>query len=193
MNFRRLVLNLCLLTTVSCAYFSCFNSYKSNNQKLYQPPFSQQVKQTFKYKGRFVILSGYQSYYGNFIWIKNKDYQQLELNSILGSTIAKIIISDSKYILQLKNKIYTQHLNKEHNFDLAKYYLGFDLPLQYIYYWIQGFPLPQYHSQLLTNGFTQQGWQIEYLQYKADTPTVIKLIDHKKLVIKIFNQTSNIK
>jgi outer membrane biogenesis lipoprotein LolB len=79
-------------------------------------------------------------------------------------------------------------LDDSHYGDLTKLlkdYLGFEIPLQYMHYWVQGVPLPQYHiDQQLTDGFMQQSWKVEYLQYKNGKPTITK-ITRDKLMIKL--------
>jgi outer membrane lipoprotein LolB len=180
-----------LLLTTSCAFL--FDK-QVKEVKPYKKP--QQVDIVFKYTGRFVISTESESYYGTFTWVKNDDNQQLELRSVLGNTVAKIDITKQANVLQVQDKIYRQDFNTKsdssepvsHNEDLntlLKQYLGFEIPLQYMHYWVQGLPLPQYHiDQAITDGFIQQNWKVEYLQYKDNKPTIVK-ITRDKLMIKL--------
>ena len=183
--------SLLLIMTTSCAFL--FDK-QVKEVKPYKKP--QQIDNSFKYNGRFVISTESESYYGTFTWMKNDDIQQLELKSVLGNTVAKIDINKQANILQVQDKIYRQDFNTKlnssepiiHNDDLTvllKQYLGFEIPLQYMHYWVQGVPLAQYHiDQALTDGFIQQGWTVEYLQYKDNKPVIIK-ITRDKLMIKL--------
>ena len=179
-HFKTFFVLFFLILLNGCAFFWNSNPIAAPKSYSYMSPV---ITRNFNYKGRFVVTNRHEVYYGNFVWIKDSDKQDLELQSILGNTIAKININKQYITISLHNKIYKQQIQKLNNnyYDnaisqLMKQNLGFEIPIQYMYYWVEGVPLPQYHiEQYMNNGFCQQGWKIEYEQYTATKPVIIRM------------------
>ena len=163
----------------SCASFYDVNVTKSQTYK--QPD---KLLDNFSLSGRFLIKNSSNSYYGNFSWWRESDTEELDLNSPIGTTIAQIKIKSNVTSLFVNGQSYTgSNLD-----DIMQKQLGFSLPLNYLYYWVQGFKLPDYQiNNILPNGFTQLGWSVEYLTWGDNNlPQIIKC-SKGDVIIKLVN------
>lgn len=169
-----------VITTESDTYYGTFSWIKSGTQ---------QQLELRSVLGNTVAKIDITDQY-NVLQVKDKIYRQdfpskqsasTPISKILASApLTKMMASAPVSTTEPQDDSHYGDLNK-----LLKDYLGFEIPLQYMHYWVQGVPLPQYHiDQQLTDGFMQQSWKVEYLQYKNGKPTITK-ITRDKLMIKL--------
>lgn len=169
-----------VITTESDTYYGTFSWMKNGTQ---------QQLELHSVLGNTVAKIDITDQY-NILQVKDKIYRQdfpskqsasAPISKIVASApLTKIIASEPLSTTESQDDSHYGDLNK-----LLKDYLGFEIPLQYMHYWVQGVPLPQYHiDQQLTDGFMQQSWKVEYLQYKNGKPTITK-ITRDKLMIKL--------
>lgn len=162
---------------------SCASWYdvKVDQPAAYHAP--TQIDNNYNIDGRFTIRTASKDYYGNFNWQHESANDVLAFMSPLGSTVAKIVVeSDVATLTTEDNESYSgsdldQMMNKQ---------LGFSLPLQYLHYWIQGIPLPNYPvNDRLSSGFEQLGWKIEYLRWQDNNHPQIVQVSKADLRIKL--------
>ncbi len=173
---------MCSVILISCASFYDVNVAKPQAYK--QPD---KFMEQFDLSGRFLIKNASKTYYGNFSWWRESGVEELDLNSPIGQTIAQIKIESGVAILTANGKAYTGD-----NLDVVmQQNLGFSLPLSYLYYWVQGFKLPDYPIEnLLESGFTQLGWRVEYLSWDDKVTHLPQVIQCSQgdLSIKLVNK-----
>ena len=177
---KNILIIIYLFILSSCASFYDVNVDKSQTYK--QPD---QLLEQFSLSGRFLIKNTNSTYYGNFSWWKESGVEELDLNSPLGTTVAKIKIYNNSVSLFANDNIYTGDNLDE----IMQKQLGFSIPLKYLYYWVQGFKLPEYEIEKnLTNGFTQLGWNVEYLSWGDNKLPQIIQCTKDDLIIKLVNK-----
>lgn len=164
----------------SCASFYNTTTIASDKTPTYMRPVK--VDNDFDISGRFSIKSDTSHRYGNFDWVRINSTEELSFNSPLGQTVAKITIINGVATLVTDERTYTSSDLES----MMQEKLGFILPLAYLHYWIQGVALPNApDTKPLPDGFTQLGWNIEYLKWlDANHPQVIQLT-HERLIIKL--------
>lgn len=140
------------------------------------------IESEFDISGRFIIKRPNKNDYGNFTWNRSGESEELDFNSPVGQTVAKIIIESGNATLYAKNESYTSESLNE----MMEKRLGFVLPMNYLHYWIQGVPLPNIPTtKQLTTGFVQLGWNVEYLQWIDSAHPEIIQCTKDDLVIKL--------
>lgn len=172
-----------LIFLVSGILSGCASLYdtKVDNPAEYHKP--QQIDDSYNLSGRFSIKTAEKNYYGNFNWLKESGAEELDFMSPVGTTVAQIKIeSGITSLTDEDNKTYTgNNLNQ-----LMQDRLGFVLPMSYLHYWIQGVPLPQYPVQeSLKSGFSQLGWNVEYLSWHDENHPQIIQASKDNLRIKL--------
>ena len=167
-----------LLMLVGCASF--YDATPDKPVSTYTKPIS--IESEFDISGRFIIKQPNKNDYGNFTWVRSGESEELDFNSPIGQTVAKIIIESGNATLYAKNESYAgESLNV-----MMEKRLGFVLPMNYLHYWIQGVPLPNVPTtQELTTGFVQLGWNVEYLEWMDSTHPQIIQCTKDDLVIKL--------
>lgn len=146
----------------------------------------QQLDADYNISGRFLIVTAEsKNYYGNYSWQRESGNDTLAFVSPLGNTVAQISIESG--VTTLVNSDGKRYSGSDLN-AMMQQQLGFTLPLNYLHYWIQGVPLPQYQVQnQLASGFSQLDWQIEYLSWQdSNHPHILALHNHQmriKMVI----------
>lgn len=180
----KFILSLASIILIS----SCASFYdKDGNENLaYNKP--TQIDKTFNLSGRFNIKTSKDNYYGNFAWDKTESNEILNLNTPLGSTVARITIDNNLVTLQTKD----EELSGNDLDEMMQKNLGFSLPLDSMHAWVQGIPLNQYPHTPNTNGFSQLGWKIEYLSWSDNNhPALVRLSDNDLIVKLIIKWESN--
>lgn len=131
------------------------------------------VESNFDISGRFSIKSEDRHKYGNFTWLKTNNYEELNFNTPLGQTVAKVVICNGVITLFTSSASYTGDDLEQ----VMQNNLGFVLPLAYLHYWVQGIALPDVKdTKPLAYGFRQLGWNVEYLNwYDRNHPRIIQL------------------
>lgn len=179
MNIKRAIkLAPLLLFLSACA--SLYDATPDKPAVAYSKP--KVIDPNFDISGRFIIKQPDKNNYGNFTWNRTGESEELDFNTPIGQTVAKIIIESGIATLTNKDNSYTgQDLN-----DMMQKQLGFVLPMNYLHYWIQGVSLPDVPvTQQLDDGFVQLGWKVEYLQWQdANHPQIIQCTKDD-LIIKL--------
>lgn len=142
-----------------------------------------QLDESYNISGRFLISTPEsKDYYGNFNWQHESGNDNLAFMSPLGNTVAQIVVESGLATLTTGGESYSGR-----NLDaMMMQQLGFSLPLNYLHYWIQGVPLPQYKVQdHLVSGFDQLGWKIEYLSWQDSNHPQVLLVQKNALRIKM--------
>ncbi len=176
-SFRNIFIALSVFSLVGCA---SFYDKQVDQPSAYVVP--QKVDAVFAIDGRFSIVNSSKNYYGNFTWDHDQTADKLSLNSPLGNSVAVISVESSMATLQTKDGVYSgRDLDA-----LLEQNIGFTLPINYLHYWVQGIPLPNYPvDKNLTSGFEQLGWNVEYLQWQdINHPTIIQ-VSNNELRIKL--------
>lgn len=174
MRFFWLVLLVLSLFTLGVEVSGCASFYDAVPD-LPPPKYTKPsvIDQDFNISGRFSIKQPSNSSYGNFIWVKESNTEELSFNTPLGQTVAKITVeSGGLATLTADNKSYTgDDLD-----DLMEDRLGYVLPMAYLHYWMQGVSVPSAPVvQELNDGFVQLGWKVEYLQWvDANHPQIVQ-------------------
>lgn len=141
-----------------------------------------QVDENYNISGRFSIVTPQKDYYGNFNWQRESGDDHLAFMSPLGNTVAQIVVESGIATLNNGSQVYSGH-----NLDqMMQEQLGFSLPVNYLHYWLQGVPLPQYQVQnRLNSGFGQLNWKIEYLSWQDRNHPKIVQVSNDNLRIKL--------
>lgn len=174
--------NYCLLSLLLGALSACASWYDVNVSQpvKYQAP--TRIDESYNISGRFFIKTETKDYYGNFNWQHESKSDEVELLTPLRTTVAEISLKDNLATLIVSKQKYSGDNLKQMMIER----LGFSLPLTYLHYWLQGVPLPQYPvQQRLPTGFSQLGWQIDYLSWQdAEHPHILQ-VSNGQLHIKL--------
>lgn len=140
------------------------------------------VSKNFDISGRFNIKTNEKNSYGNFIWTRQDDRENLELRSPIGTAVAKITIESSVVKLRTKDNAYIgRDVDR-----MLEANLGFTLPIHLLHYWVQGVALPNIPvDRKLYDGFVQLGWKIEYLSWAEPNHPKILLFSRGGVSIKL--------
>lgn len=182
MNKQKIIINILIVISLGFILNACASFYNPTVEKPtpYKKPLV--VDKDFDISGRFSIKTSQKNEYGNFTWTKIESSENLELRSPIGNTVAKITVESGIVTLNTQDKIYSGN-----DLDsLLQQNLGFVLPMESLHYWIQGIELPNVPiDKKLNDGFSQLGWDIEYLSWSD--PNHPKVIQCTKgdLVIKL--------
>ncbi len=131
---------------------------------------------SFSLQGRVSVQFDEQSMSGQLNWRAGLDGDEVLLSSPLGQGIAGISRNASGVVLTRPGEPVLAAENVE---VLTQKALGFQLPLSGLRYWIQAKPDPASASEIRVNPeggveqITQNGWKINYLQYKGKLPRKI--------------------
>lgn len=171
------ILVLLLFSLNSCA--SYYDVTVDNAANYHKP---NKVDQTYDIGGRFSIITPKDNYYGNYSWQHDVGSDHLSMFSPIGTVVANITVESNIAILETSNGVY-----KGKDLDvLLTQQLGFTLPISYLHYWVQGVPLPEYPiTNQLQSGFTQLGWNIEYLKWEDENHPYIMQISNAQMKIKL--------
>lgn len=179
MRINRLigVMGLTLVAVSGCA---SWYDVKVDQPASYHQPIA--IDESYNISGRFSIVTPQKDYYGNFNWQHESQSDVLDFMSPLGNTVARITVESSVATLDNGSQKYSGS-----NLDqIMIEQLGFSLPINYLHYWIQGVPLPQYPVQnQLTSGFSQLSWQIEYLSWQDQNHPQVVQVSKPDLRIKL--------
>lgn len=157
-----------------------FYDRQVSNPDLYHKPVT--IDNNFNISGRFSIITSNKNYYGNFEWQHESSLDNLALVTPLGNTVAQITVESSIATLKTNDDTYRGDDLDE----LLTKQLGFTLPINYLHYWVQGVPLPQYPVESsLNSGFKQLGWNIEYLKWQDENHPEIVQVSKPNLRIKL--------
>ncbi|WP_062266980.1 lipoprotein insertase outer membrane protein LolB [Endozoicomonas arenosclerae] len=119
-------------------------------------------------KGRMGLRVPGQSGSLSLEWQQSTARYRIYLDGPLGQSVAKIEGTEDHVELEASGQKYQGRNPEALLFELT----GWDLPVSLLRYWVVGLPSPHSQSnvQLNSQGYperiSQQGWQVEYLQYK---------------------------
>lgn len=169
---------ICIASLSGCA--TLFGIKDTDKVPVYHKPMY--VSESYAIDGRFSINSKNSHKYGNFTWIKNPNYEEINFNTPLGQTVAKIVIESSVVTLTTKDHTYVGNDVDDMLYDN----IGFDLPINYLHYWVEGLPLPnEAVTKYIPGGFEQLAWNVKYLDWAtADHPHILKCTN-QDLVVKL--------
>lgn len=175
-NFSWMLLLACLSLS-GCA--SWYDTQVDKPAEYHQPL---QIDEDYDISGRFSIVTPQKDYYGNFNWQRESGEDELAFMSPLGNTVARIVVESGVATLTTGGESYSGH-----NLDqMMQEQLGFSLPINYLHYWLQGIPLPQYPVQnRLNSGFSQLNWKVEYLSWQDTNHPQIVQVSNTNLRIKL--------
>ena len=140
------------------------------------------ASESYTLDGRFSINSKNSHKYGNFTWMKNESNEEINFTTPLGQTVAKIVIESDMVTLSTKDRTYVGNDVDDMLYDNV----GFDLPVNYLHYWVEGLPLPnEAVTKYIPGGFEQLGWKVEYLDWSTQNHPHILKCTNQDLVIKL--------
>ena len=106
-------------------------------------------------------------------WLQNQQDFTVYLDGPLGQSLAKIVSNGQGIVVEADGKRYQGRTPEALLFSLT----GWQLPVSYLRFWIQGVPVPgiQETSMQLDNKgqlshLQQAGWTIDYLEYQSQSP-----------------------
>ncbi|MDD3266432.1 MAG: lipoprotein insertase outer membrane protein LolB [Burkholderiales bacterium] len=168
---------LLILSLTSCA---SYYDMPVENAANYHKPTS--VDKNYDIGGRFSIITPKDNYYGNYSWQHDATSDHLSMFSPIGTVVANITVESEVATLETSDGVYK---GKDLDALLIKQ-LGFTLPVNYLHYWVQGIPLPESPiTNQLKSGFTQLGWDVEYLKWADDNHPYIMQISNSQMKVKL--------
>lgn len=131
----------------------------------------------FVLSGRIAIKHDGDSSSANIRWTHRAEDDDIWLLTPFGQAVAHIHRNAREVILDTADKHYTAQDTEE----LTQQVLGWHLPLEGLRYWVLGLPAPESKASIEhdANGqmgiMQQDGWQIHYTRYAAQTPDSLPL------------------
>ena len=132
----------------------------------------------FNLSGRLAARYGKDAFTGNLAWQHGKSADELLISSSLGAGVARIVRTREGVVLTTAQPKEYRASDPE---TLTEEVLGFRLPLGGLADWVRGRPsagAPS-ESERDANGrlakLRQRGWDIEYLEYRGDLPSRLRL------------------
>lgn len=119
---------------------------------------------------------GVRSEHGNanlrFVWDQSPDSYSIFLTGTLGVMVAQLNGDANEVILTLPDgsEYHSARID-----DLLEIQLGYQLPVSLLHYWVRGVPDPGFEYELAVDGFNQQGWRVEFLQFSPRGPKKIQV------------------
>jgi outer membrane lipoprotein LolB len=139
-----------------------------------RPP---QADAPFAFNGRVAVKQGEQRNSAGVRWVHSAAADEILLLAPLGQTMALIHRDAQEVTLDASGKRYTAQDMET----LMQQVLGWQLPLSGLVHWVTALPSPDGESRIEreANGqvslLLQQGWEISYSRYAADTPDALPL------------------
>ena len=106
-------------------------------------------------------------------WLQNRQDFTVYLDGPLGQSLAKIESTERGILVEADGQRYQGRTAESLLYDLT----GWQLPVSYLRFWVQGMPVPGIQEtsvQLDNQGqllqLQQAGWTIEYLEYRKQSP-----------------------
>lgn len=154
--------------------------------------------QSFNVKGRIGVQTQPNGFSGGLDWQHRASSDEIALFSPLGGQVASIMKTE-KSVTLTDNK--GQSVTERDAATLTQKTLGWQLPLDGLSDWVLGRPSKslitesQWDAEGKLRKLSQDGWQIEYLEYKAidryRLPAKLNLI-HPNVTIKLILQEQSI-
>ena len=138
--------------------------------------------QSFTLNGRISVKHNEGRTTSSVNWVHRSGEDEILLLSPLGQTMARIVRDADGVELEAKDKYYAA----EDAGELTQQVLGWRLPLDGLQYWVLALPVPESKVSIENdaNGrvsvIKQDGWEIRYTRYAAETPDSLPL----RLILK---------
>lgn len=170
--FMRRILTLFTIILLSgCAHVTPVSSPSAPVNSWQEQKKSVQRIQSWNTTGAIGVRTAQESNSGRFNWQqRGSQNYQIDLFGPLGMGNIRIIGTPSEVILRTaKQKQYTA-ANAE---QLLQQQLGWKLPVNNLYYWARGLPVPgipartEFDNSHRLTSLQQAGWQIQYLGYQS--------------------------
>jgi outer membrane lipoprotein LolB len=136
-----------------------------------------QADAPFAFNGRIAIKQGEKRDNAGVRWVHSAAEDEILLLAPLGQTMARIHRDAQEVTLDASGKHYADHDMES----LMQQVLGWNLPLSGLRYWVTALPIPrdEFSIERDANGqvsvLHQQGWEISYSRYAAETPDALPL------------------
>jgi outer membrane lipoprotein LolB len=131
----------------------------------------------FAFNGRIAFKQGEKRDTAGVRWVHSSAEDEILLLAPLGQTMARIHRDAQEVTLDASGKHYTAQDMES----LMQEALGWQLPLSGLQHWVYALPSPDGESRIErdANGqvsvLHQQGWDISYSRYAAETPDALPL------------------
>ena len=116
-----------------------------------------------------------------FVWNETPGHFDISLKGIMGVAVADITGGPQLVTLNLPDGRQYRDASVE---SLLAEQLGYELPVSMLRYWVRGISDPSYPASKFVDGFSQQGWRIQYPQYGVHGPRKI-LIERADVRVKL--------
>jgi outer membrane lipoprotein LolB len=113
------------------------------------------------FEGRLAIANENESWTATLKWTHTQDEDKLILSGPLGQTGGILIVSKEAVILD-RGEGETLHSTDINGF--IEQQLGLKIPVQSLRYWVLGLTHPEHPATMLSDGFNQNNWIIQYAQ-----------------------------
>lgn len=136
-----------------------------------------QADAPFAFNGRVAFKQGEQRDSAGIRWVHHDADDEILLLAPLGQTVARIHRDEREVTLDAAGK----HYGAQDMETLMQQALGWQLPLTGLRYWVNALPAPdsKFEIERDANGqigtLRQQGWEITYTRYAADTMDALPL------------------
>ncbi len=136
-----------------------------------------QLDAPFAFSGRVSVRQGEHRDSAGLRWVHRAPDDEILLLAPLGQTVARIHRDAQEVTLEAGGKRYVAQDMEA----LMQRVLGWQLPLSGLRYWVTALPAPEGlpDTERAGNGqvsvLRQQGWEIRYTRYAAETPEALPL------------------
>jgi outer membrane lipoprotein LolB len=167
---------LCLMVVSGLLLTACATTTVPSHETI-----AKSARDHFSVSGRFTV--NYQkpdgsddSVSGSFDWQQQGEQARIDLRSPLGQTLAQILVAEqAQLIVPDQPRIVAADVET-----LTQQQLGWRLPAEGLRDWLLGKPhLRQTAQQIMAQGklqrLTQDGWQIDYLDWNGPLPRRLNL------------------
>ena len=134
-------------------------------------------QKSFVLNGRISIKHNSDRSSANIRWTHRADDDDILLMAPFGQTVARIHSDAREVVLDTADKHYTAQDTEK----LTQQVLGWHLPLAGLRYWVLALPAPESRASIghdengQINVMRQDGWNIRYTRYAAQTPESLPL------------------
>jgi outer membrane lipoprotein LolB len=187
---KKFVIIILTLILTGCATLPA--SQSALNQHMSWPARQAQLKQltSWHIAGATAIQTPQQALSASMTWQQQQQHYQIALFGPLGAGRVSLSGGPGNVTLLANGKQYTAQSPEI----IMQEVLGWQLPVNNLFYWVRGLPAPHLPSTPRFDAFhhltqlRQQGWKIDYLRYttvnNVDLPSLIKL-QHADLIVKM--------
>ncbi len=107
---------------------------------------------------------------GRFMWAETAQHSQIDVLSPLGDTLARLRVQPDGSELTVRGTVETAMSPEA----LVEKYFGAPLPVLGLRYWLRG--LDKSGMQRAPETFTEDGWQIEFVQMQAPSSRLPRMV-----------------